>query len=148
MLTQLGGEYRFASSAAKRLQSLGALLRGDRRAVGAGAELSSFDVDTLYGKIALTKMLEDIRQERFTPMKGVILPDMPNPDITFGAYARQVRRTMRVGVVLEPEVWSIWRDILLWVHRLTDLALPSLGERSASRRWASPRAASRACRST
>ncbi|KAF6018566.1 hypothetical protein EB796_023110 [Bugula neritina] len=57
--TVLGGERRFAASVAKRLQSLGALTKGDRRAA-TGADLSMFNYDTVYGRTALKLMYQAI----------------------------------------------------------------------------------------
>ena len=47
VISKLAGERRFASAVARRLESLGALTRGDRRAA-TGADLSAFNFETKY----------------------------------------------------------------------------------------------------
>ena len=44
---------------AKRLQALGAITKGDRRAADA-SDLSAFDVDTKWGQRALNKLLAQV----------------------------------------------------------------------------------------
>lgn len=48
LISDLAGERRFASTVAKRLESLGALTHGDRRATEM-RDLSQFNIDNKYG---------------------------------------------------------------------------------------------------
>ena len=79
LMTPCGGERRFASSAAKRLLSLGALLKGDRRALGAGQSLQAFDIDNSYGYEALKRMISDLKRNT-DPMPTVQYRDLAQLD--------------------------------------------------------------------
>ncbi|PAV91926.1 hypothetical protein WR25_06227 isoform A [Diploscapter pachys] len=59
LISELAGEKRFASVVAKRLESLGALTHGDRRATET-RDLSQFNMDTKYGRQALDILLRTV----------------------------------------------------------------------------------------
>uniref|UniRef100_A0A7N0RBP2 PHD-type domain-containing protein n=1 Tax=Kalanchoe fedtschenkoi TaxID=63787 RepID=A0A7N0RBP2_KALFE len=65
IFTNLGGERRFASIVAKRLETLGALTQGDRRA---GPSLSAYNYDSAYGKKALVAMYRGILEQDPLPV--------------------------------------------------------------------------------
>ena len=70
--TNLGGERRFAAAVARRLQSLGALTRGDRRAA-TGIDLSEGNLDSPLGRQALKKMYDALvlRNTTLRPRGGL-----------------------------------------------------------------------------
>ncbi|KIH60633.1 hypothetical protein ANCDUO_09108 [Ancylostoma duodenale] len=59
LISELAGEKRFASIVAKRLESLGALTHGDRRATET-RDLSQFNLDNRYGRDALEVLLKSV----------------------------------------------------------------------------------------
>ncbi|TKR95497.1 hypothetical protein L596_009661 [Steinernema carpocapsae] len=59
LISELAGEKRFASIVAKRLESLGALTHGDRRATET-RDLSQFNLDTRYGRTALDVLCRSV----------------------------------------------------------------------------------------
>ena len=66
LISDVGGETRFASAVAKRLALLGALTQEDRSATGSANSLGlgNFDMDNMYGKRAMKKMLLEIFSNR------------------------------------------------------------------------------------
>ena len=69
-VTTLGGEVRFAAAVARRLQSMGALTRGDR-AAASGLDLRAYDLDSPLGQRALRSMGDAIIGEAAALPRGV-----------------------------------------------------------------------------
>ena len=59
VMTPIGGEWRFASAVARRLQALGALTQGDRRASGTGGtSIQNYNIEQSYGMKALKDLMQ------------------------------------------------------------------------------------------
>jgi len=67
LISELAGEKRFASVVAKRLESLGALTHGDRRAAES-RDLSQFNLDNAYGREALKKLIQALSSTSVKPI--------------------------------------------------------------------------------
>ncbi|ULT98449.1 hypothetical protein L3Y34_000075 [Caenorhabditis briggsae] len=67
LISELAGEKRFASIVAKRLESLGALTHGDRRATET-RDLSQFNMDNKYGRVALDTLLKTVIGQAGVPL--------------------------------------------------------------------------------
>lgn len=80
LISELAGERRFASIVAKRLESLGALTHGDRRATES-RDLSQYNFENKYGSKALDKITKAILghiDNKVPPPKGY-----PGGDLMF-----------------------------------------------------------------
>ncbi|XP_012223697.1 protein strawberry notch isoform X3 [Linepithema humile] len=90
LISDLAGERRFASIVAKRLESLGALTHGDRRATET-RDLSQFNIDNKYGRAALEATMKTIM--------GYEAPLVPPPQDYRGDFFKDVADAL-VGVGL------------------------------------------------
>ncbi|XP_056598762.1 protein strawberry notch homolog 2a isoform X2 [Triplophysa dalaica] len=99
LISELAGERRFASIVAKRLESLGALTHGDRRATES-RDLSQYNFENKYGTKALDKITKAILghiDNKVPPPKGypggdlMFFRDMKKGMIDVGIFCREPR---------------------------------------------------------
>ncbi|XP_058836760.1 protein strawberry notch isoform X2 [Topomyia yanbarensis] len=95
LISDLAGERRFASTVAKRLESLGALTHGDRRATET-RDLSQFNIDNKYGRSALESVMKTIM--------GYDQPLVPPPSDYEGDFFKDIAGALvGVGLIVNSE---------------------------------------------
>ncbi|EDS41324.1 conserved hypothetical protein [Culex quinquefasciatus] len=95
LISDLAGERRFASTVAKRLESLGALTHGDRRATET-RDLSQFNIDNKYGRSALESVMKTIM--------GYEQPLVPPPSDYKGDFFKDIAGALvGVGLIVNSE---------------------------------------------
>lgn len=95
LISNLAGERRFASTVAKRLESLGALTHGDRRATET-RDLSQFNIDNKYGRSALETVMKTIM--------GYETPLVPPPLDYSGEFFKDIAGALvGVGIIVNNE---------------------------------------------
>ncbi|XP_067934422.1 protein strawberry notch homolog 1-like [Watersipora subatra] len=91
LISELAGERRFASTVAKRLECLGALTHGDRRATQS-RDLSQFNIDNKYGRAALEIVMKSI--------VGSDRPLVPPPSSYQGNFMEDMKESLAgVGLI-------------------------------------------------
>ncbi|KAM9306500.1 protein strawberry notch homolog 1 isoform 1-T1 [Pholidichthys leucotaenia] len=90
LISELAGEQRFASIVAKRLESLGALTHGDRRATET-RDLSRFNFDNKYGRNALEIVMKSVVK--------LDTPLVPSPSDFKGDFFKEIQSGL-IGVGL------------------------------------------------
>ncbi|CAK9304464.1 unnamed protein product [Gordionus sp. m RMFG-2023] len=117
LLSKLAGEKRFASIVAKRLESLGALTHGDRRATES-RDLSQFNFDNKYGRMALDSVMRSI----LSPTCAVVDP----PEYNGNFFKDALEGLIAVGLVVKERegCYSLDKDyanIVKFLNRILGL---------------------------
>ncbi|CAH1780986.1 unnamed protein product, partial [Owenia fusiformis] len=100
LTTNLGGERRFASAVARRLQSLGAITKGDRRAA-TGADLTEFNFDTPYGRSALRAMYHAVIHKDH--IQGVNIDELMGTAYDFDSFNEMLQQCLVLMGIIEME---------------------------------------------
>jgi len=99
--TELGGEKRFSSTIARRLGSLGALTKGDRRSADSG-DLAKYNFETEEGRAALCLTLRRI-------VEGGNVPGLANPRQTLRDIGLLVRNRDGCEEVRKEDLYNVPR---------------------------------------